>query len=130
MSRIRGKDTTIEVALRKAIYAAGMRGYRVRSKIPGRPDIYFPRLKLAVFVDGCFWHKCPKCFRKPKSNKKYWDKKIAENVVRDRRVDARLQRLGVRRMRIWEHRIRQNLPVVVGRLIRKCAALGSPAEIG
>jgi len=127
MSRIRGKDTSIEIAFRKGVYGMGIRGYRLRAKVPGRPDIYFPRLKFAVFIDGCFWHQCPTCFRKPKSNSEYWDKKIADNVARDRRTDAKLKRMGIRRMHIWEHDVRKRLPRVLARFARKHSSLGSVA---
>jgi len=65
MSRIRGSDTGPEVLLRKFLFSKGLRAYRVKAKVFGKPDIVFPRYRIAVFVDGCFWHKCPVCFVRP-----------------------------------------------------------------
>lgn len=131
MSHIRGKNTSIEVAFRKAIYATGTRGYRIRGRVPGSPDIYFSRLRLAVFIDGCFWHRCPTCFRKPKSNLKYWNKKIRDNVARDRRTNVALQKEGIRFIRIWEHDVRSRLPQAMKRFAAvHAAAMGRLARIG
>jgi len=105
MSRIRSKDTQPEIFLRKAISSAGVKGYRLHYKLSGRPDIVFPRKKIAVFIDGCFWHKCPKCFVKPKTNVRFWNRKIESNVKRDRAVNTRLKRDGWTVIRIWEHEI-------------------------
>ena len=71
-----------------------------------KPDFVFPRLKLAVFVDGCFWHCCPKHATKPANNAAFWRKKLAANKARDRRVTRTLRRLGWRVVRIWEHELR------------------------
>lgn len=103
MSRIRGKNTVPELVLRKAISSSGLRGYRLHYKIPGKPDIVFPRLKIAVFIDGCFWHRCPKCFIKPTTNSRFWMKKITSNAKRDRLVNIKLRRNGWRVLRVWEH---------------------------
>lgn len=106
MSRIQGKDTQPEFLLRKAISSAGIKGYRLHYRLLGKPDIIFPKRKIAVFIDGCFWHKCPKCFIKPATNKKFWEKKIESNVKRDRIVNAELRRKGWKVLRIWEHEMR------------------------
>src|SRR3954466_6751872 len=93
MSRVRTKNTSPEVALRKALYAAGIRGWRCHyPKAPGRPDIAWPGRRVAVFVDGAFWHGPPSRPRPGRSGA-YWDEKIAKNVERDRRDDARLAEL-------------------------------------
>lgn len=105
MSRIKGRNTKTEIMFRKLLWANGIRGYRLHAKLPGRPDLYFPRKKVAVFVDGCFWHKCPKCFVRPKSNRKFWDSKIAKNVYRDRRNTNELKASGIRVLRFWQHQI-------------------------
>lgn len=104
MSRIRGrgnKDT--EIALARLLRQNKITGWRRHLPIFGRPDFAFPKQKLAVFVDGCFWHGCPRCYCRPKSNRKYWDAKIARNRERDRKVSRELRRLGWRVIRIWEH---------------------------
>ena len=117
MSRIRGKNTSPEIRFRKLLYASGVRGYRLHPDLPGKPDIAFPRRKLAVFIDGCFWHKCPIHFKEPETRKEFWMKKIQSNVERDRRVNQELQDKGWRVVRVWEHEIRKEPAAAVQRLI-------------
>lgn len=104
MSRIRGRDTAPEVRLRKELWKRGMR-YRLRSKLPGKPDLVFSTSRTVLFVDGCFWHKCPQHFTPPRSNADFWRRKVDANVERDRRVVARLEALGWLVLRVWEHEI-------------------------
>ncbi len=106
MSRIRGVDTKPELILRKAVSASGIRGYRLHHRLPGRPDMVFPRRRIAVFIDGCFWHRCPKCFTEPATNRKFWTIKINSNRERDRLVDKRLKGMGWKVIRVWEHETR------------------------
>ena len=108
MSRIIRRDTAVELLFRKLAWSSGFRGYRVKSKILGKPDLYFPKQKIAVFIDGCFWHKCPKCFVRPKSRNRYWDPKIEGNVQRDARNNAELRKQKIRVIRFWEHEIKDN----------------------
>ncbi|MFW6383403.1 MAG: very short patch repair endonuclease [Nanoarchaeota archaeon] len=108
MSKIRSKNTKLEVNFRKKVFAKGLR-YRIYPKnIPGKPDMVFPKSKLAVFIDGCFWHKCPKCFKEPVSNKDYWIKKIQYNVDKDKRINQEIENMGWRVLRFWEHEIKKN----------------------
>lgn len=104
MSCIRGsgnKDTELRlIAIFKAHHITG---WRRNSKLPGRPDFVFPPQRLTVFVDGCYWHGCPKHYRRPKSNRKFWDAKIVRNKARDREVKRLLKAKGWRVLRIWEH---------------------------
>jgi len=109
MSMIKYRDTKPEVSLRKLLFAHGVRGYRVHYKLLGKPDIVFPKKKIAVFIDGCFWHKCPKCFVKPQTNKKFWQEKINSNVERDKNVNKQLKKAGWKIIRIWEHDVKKNL---------------------
>jgi DNA mismatch endonuclease (patch repair protein) len=104
MSRIKGRNTIPEVVLRKALWRLGFR-YSLRSKLPGKPDLIFPAHKIALFVDGCFWHKCPKHYVRPTTNAKFWATKIQANVRRDRHVTHNLRRLGWSVIRIWEHQL-------------------------
>ncbi len=107
MSRIRGRDTVPEMLLRGALSGKGYR-YRVnygKDKI----DIAFVSKKIAVFVDGCFWHGCKKHSVMPKSNKDYWIPKLHKNVQRDRKRTADLKRLGWTVIRLWEHDVEQHL---------------------
>lgn len=102
MSRIRGKNTKPEVALRSALHRMGLR-FRIHYDLPGRPDIVFVKAKVAVFVDGCFWHGCPWHGVMPKGNRQFWADKIGANKARDKRIRRRLRRQGWRVVRIWEH---------------------------
>lgn len=109
MSQIKGKNTKPEVALRRLLFSRMIRCYRVNTKLFGKPDIVFPKYRIVVFVDGCFWHKCPKCFIRPRNNRKFWDKKISGNVRRDRKVNRILKKEGWKVIRLWEHLIRTNI---------------------
>lgn len=104
MSRIKGKDTKAEIVFRKMLFARGLR-YRLHYSIDGRPDIAMPSKKVAIFIDGCFWHKCPKCFRPPKSRINYWEPKIQRNLDRDKRTNATLKAKGWKIIRVWEHEV-------------------------
>jgi DNA mismatch endonuclease (patch repair protein) len=100
-------DTKPELALRGALHAAGLRyrvdyGVRTDDRLV-RPDVVFTRVQLAVFVDGCFWHRCPVHGNSPRVNGAYWGPKLDRNVARDRAVDSALQAAGWTVMRIWEH---------------------------
>jgi DNA mismatch endonuclease (patch repair protein) len=99
--RSRGNRST-EVPLGHLLWAAGLRGYRKHWRVDGKPDFAWPGLKVAVFVDGCFWHGCAKCKYLPRSNKAFWRNKIETNKKRDRRVSARLRREGWTVVRIRE----------------------------
>ena len=104
MSRIRGRgNKATELALAKLFRRHKITGWRRNQKIFGKPDFVFPKLKLAIFVDGCFWHGCPKHGTQPKGNRTFWKKKFAANKARDRRVNRELRRLGWQVLRIWEH---------------------------
>lgn len=109
MSRIRSKDTKIEEKFKKYLRKMKLSGWRTKTTLAGRPDIYFPKQKIAVFIDGCFWHKCPKCFVKPKSKNKYWDAKIKRNVKKDKEINLLLEKRGVKVIRFWEHEVKKDI---------------------
>ena len=117
MSRIRGKNTSPELKLRKMLWESGIRGYRVHYKLPGKPDIVFTRKKVVVFVDGCFWHKCPVCFRPPETNAEFWNEKLQKNVERDLKVTKELEDLGWTVLRFWEHEVKKTPEDVVARIL-------------
>lgn len=118
MSRVRGRDTGIEWALRRALWARGMR-YRVQLRIAGtRPDVIFTRAKVAVFVDGCFWHGCPRHYAAPASNADFWAKKIAANRGRDEKNDHLLENDGWRVLRFTECELRDGLDAVASTVER------------
>ena len=110
MSSIKGKSNiTTERTLRLALVREGIAGWKLHRKdIPGSPDFYFPHWLLAVFVDGCFWHGCPKCGHIPRIRRSFWQTKISRNRLRDRRTRSRLLRQGIRVMRFWEHDLRDS----------------------
>jgi DNA (cytosine-5)-methyltransferase 1 len=104
MRSVPSKNTSVELLLRKALSAAGVRGYRLHSKTaPGHPDLVFPTAKMAVFVDGCFWHGCKRCYRAPKTNVEYWKMKVERNRKRDRKIDSDCRSDGWQSVRVWEH---------------------------
>jgi DNA mismatch endonuclease (patch repair protein) len=123
MSRIRATNTKPEIILRKLLWLSGLRGYRLHSKIPGRPDITFGKKRVAVFVDGCFWHSCPDCTdgRAPKSNLEYWSEKRRTNQERDLRNKCRLEADGWTVIRFWEHEVNKD---PIGCALRTARALG------
>lgn len=104
MSSIRGKDTTLEINLRRALREAGVVGFSFHLKrLPGRPDIAFKKKKLAIFINGCFWHLCPYCRpTPPKSHKAFWKKKFTANKLRDARKRLELKKMGWNTLTIWE----------------------------
>jgi DNA mismatch endonuclease (patch repair protein) len=106
LARVRQKDTNVELALRKELHAKGLR-YRLHVPLltkPRRvPDIVFSSAKVAVFVDGCFWHGCPEHGSWPKSNAQFWREKIEANRARDADTDQRLQASGWQVVRVWAH---------------------------
>ncbi len=106
MSRIRGRDTKPERLLRSCLWSNGLR-YRLRYPITGKPDIVFPSAKLAVFVDGCFWHGCPVHGTQPKNREVFWKEKILRNKKRDTEVNKKLRSEGWIVKRYWEHQINQ-----------------------
>jgi DNA mismatch endonuclease (patch repair protein) len=105
MSRIRSKHTGPELKLKNILKILGFE-YQP-ANIYGKPDFADKKHKIAVFIDGCFWHMCPEHFNKPKNNREFWIKKITANVSRDKIVNKRLQSEGWRVMRVWEHSIKK-----------------------
>jgi len=114
MSAIRSKHTKPELILRKALWAEGLR-YRLHYG-PERIDIAFPSKKLAIFVDGCFWHGCPKHGHTPKSNKSYWISKLRRNTERDKARSIKLKVAGWSVMRFWEHDVNSVLKKSVNKV--------------
>lgn len=104
MARIRGRgNKETELELMKLLREHRITGWRRNQKVFGKPDFLFRQNRLALFVDGCFWHGCPKHCKIPAGNRAFWKKKFALNKARDRRVTRELRRLGWRVVRIWEH---------------------------
>jgi len=118
MSMIKGKNTKPELSLRKLLSSKKVRGYRLNYKLPGKPDIVFGKYKIVIFIDGCFWHRCPKCFIEPENNKNFWKSKIKGNVKRDKIVNKILKKEGWQVIRIWEHLLRKTPNYAYKEIIR------------
>ena len=107
MAAVKSKNTKPEIMVRKFLFSKGLR-FRIKSKLPGHPDIILPKYKTVVFVDGCFWHGHADCkyYRLPKSNVEFWQTKVSNNQNRDAKFTAELSLLGWRVIRIWECELR------------------------
>lgn len=102
--RSRGNKAT-ELRLIEIFRQYGIAGWRRNQKLLGKPDFTFRRERVVVFVDGCFWHGCPRCYKRPASNRECWDNKIANNRQRDRLVNRELKLLGWHVVRVWQHQL-------------------------
>jgi DNA mismatch endonuclease, patch repair protein len=128
MARIRSKDTKPELALRRALHAVGVRGWRCHAKVvPGKPDLAFTRWRVAVFVDGRFWHGHPDYFTPGKSGA-YWDAKIARTQERDNQANAALAEAGWRVVRFWDFEVEDDLDKCVERILGELAEAGSSSR--
>ena len=126
MSRIRSRgNLSTEKRFRAYLVLSKISGWRLQGTLlPGCPDFIFPRQRIAVFVDGCFWHGCPKCGHIPRSNRHYWSHKLTRNRKRDNKVSREIRKHGWDILRVWEHEIRQNPSHAISRLqslLRKIA---------
>lgn len=106
MAKIKGKNTTPELLMKPLMKVLGFT-HQPKGVI-GKPDFASKKLKVAIFIDGCFWHGCPKHYKTPKSNKEYWVEKITSNKNRDRKNQRALSKNGWKVIRIWEHAISKN----------------------
>lgn len=119
MSRIRGKgNASTEKRMIQLFREHGIKGWRRNWPLPGKPDFVFPKLRVALFVDGCFWHRCPMCYRQPATNAEFWEAKITRNVARDKEVNRELKMLGWRVARVWEHTLAKDNPSRIKSLVR------------
>ncbi|MCF3937174.1 very short patch repair endonuclease [Gordonia tangerina] len=125
MAAIRSKNTKPELALRAALRAAGATGYRLHRKdLAGRPDLAFIRWKVAVFVDGVFWHGHPDHWNPEKASSEYWRAKIAHNIARDRVADAALTSAGWTVVRVWDTEIKKDVNSCAARVLDALHASG------
>lgn len=122
MSRQASKDTAAELAVRRLLHAGGLR-YRVEYPVPGmarrRIDVAFTRAKVAVLIDGCFWHGCPEHATHPKSNAEWWRRKLDRNMARDRETTEHLAAEGWLVLRFWEHEAPEEVAVRVGATVQR-----------
>lgn len=110
MRSIRSNGTKPETLMRLALVRYKLQGWQMNnSELPGKPDFIFSQQKLAIFVDGCFWHGCKHCYRRPKSNKSYWDAKLLSNRKHDIKSKKKLLSRGWRILRLWEHEVREEM---------------------
>ena len=116
----KAKDTKPEILLRKALWKNNLKGYRLNyKKIAGRPDIAYVSKMIAIFVNGCYWHRCPKCdLPIPKSNSSFWKEKFKKNIERDKRKTKELRTLGWKVMTIWECDINKDLNKQIDKIRR------------
>lgn len=124
MGAVRGKNNkTTERRLRLALVRASVRGWRMHAAyIPGRPDFFFPESRLAVFVDGCFWHGCPDCGHVPSVNRSFWSTKIKRNRARDLHIVRSLRGRGYCVLRLWEHQLADNICQCVSQIVYRIVA--------
>jgi DNA mismatch endonuclease, patch repair protein len=126
MARIRGTNTSPELTLRRALWARGLR-YRLHARTPaGKPDVVFSASRVAVFIDGCFWHGCPLHYARPRSREDFWSAKLVENVERDARQAGLLESAGWRVVRLWEHEVITELGHAVDRVEEAVRGGGCP----
>lgn len=119
MSLIRGHgNKATELAMIRIFKANGITGWRRHRPVFGKPDFVFPKLRLALFVDGCFWHFCPKHSRMPKGNAEYWERKKLVNQKRDRLVTKTLKAKGWNVLRVWEHDLAKKREAVLLRRLQ------------
>lgn len=116
MSRVPHSDTSAELALRAALRAEGVHYRTGGNGIPGRPDVHLKSKRVAVFVDGCFWHGCPICDERPKTRAEFWRAKFAYNQSRRQRVREELAESGWRVVEVWEHELRRDAASVAKRI--------------
>lgn len=116
MSKIRSRDTKLELAVRRALWSNGFR-YRTHYGY-GKADLVFPKAKMAIFVDSCFWHACPRHREIPKTNVLFWRTKLERNRERDRLVDQTLKKNGWQIVRIWEHELVEDFDRSIRRIVR------------
>ncbi|MGW7254942.1 very short patch repair endonuclease [Streptomyces sp. NPDC054834] len=127
MSRQASKNTNAELAVRRLLHAAGLR-YRVEYPVPGmtrrRIDVAFTRAKVAVLIDGCFWHGCPQHATQPRANAEWWRTKLDRNMARDRETTAHLTAHGWTVLRFWEHEAPEEVAVRVRAAVERRLAEG------
>lgn len=125
MAKVKSKDTKPEVIVRSLLHGMGYRFRLHYKELPGTPDIVLPRFRLAVFVNGCFWHQHSGCMgaKRPTSNKRFWDKKLDQNLARDRKTRDRLAKADWKVLDIWEcdvkrsnfpERLKKNVELLIG----------------
>lgn len=119
MSKVRSKDSKIEVEFRKKLWKAGFRYRKNSTKYFGKPDIVLPKYKTVIFIDSCFWHGCKKHSSIPETRKKFWETKIERNRERDQEVSKYYKKQGWNIFRIWEHNLKNDSEKVLNIILEK-----------
>lgn len=125
MSRIRGKDTKIEVKVRKYLFSKGFRYRKNVTTLPGKPDIVLPKYKTAIFVHGCYWHRHPGCkyAYMPKTNVEFWEKKFSENIANDEKNRLKLETSGWTVITLWECDIKRDFESTMDKLLYQLSSM-------
>ena len=122
MAAVKGKhNRTTEIQFRMALVRAGITGWVTHSELPGKPDVYFSKARIAIFLDGCFWHGCGRCGHIPKTNNLFWATKIGRTQARDRKNSRLLRKEGVHVIRAWEHTLGN--PTQLERILERIQAI-------
>lgn len=121
MSRIKGKDTRIEVRVRQYLFSKGYRFRKNDKRFPGKPDVVLPKYKTVIFVNGCFWHMHEGCRqgRLPKSNVEYWEEKLVKNVANDQKHTQQLIEMGWNPITIWECELKNDFEGTLNKVIEQ-----------
>lgn len=130
MQAVKGKgNRTTEARLRAALVQARLRGWTSNARtVRGQPDFFFRAESVAIFVDGCFWHGCPRCGHVPKKNSAFWEAKITRNTERDAQTTVELRTHGILVLRFWEHQLTDNLGACIERVKAALRGRGSPGD--
>ena len=125
MSRIKGKDTKIEVKVRKYLFSKGFRYRKNVATLPGKPDIVLPKYKTAIFVHGCYWHRHPGCkyAYMPKTNVEFWKKKFSENIANDEKNRLKLEASGWTVITLWECDIKRDFESTMDNLLYQLSSM-------
>ncbi len=125
MQAVRGKNNrTTEKRLRFGLVRRGIDGWKVRPRgLRGNPDFFFPAARVAIFVDGCFWHGCDACGHVPRKNSDFWATKISRNRKRDKKTSRGLKRQGVHVLRFWEHQLQKDLNACIEEIVLSLATM-------
>jgi len=118
MSRIRSADTKMENLLEVKLRENAIK-FEKHPKLFGKPDFLIKNKNIVIFIDGCFWHKCPAHYKEPKSRKEFWLPKIEENVKRDKEVNRKLRKEGYKIIRFWEHELEKTPDYAIRKIINK-----------
>ncbi len=119
MSKVRNKDSKIEIKFRKALWKEGFRYIKNSTKYFGKPDIVMPKYKTVIFVDSCFWHGCKKHGTVPVTSNTFWVKKLDRNRQRDKEVNRHFRKKNWKIIRIWEHDLKKKLEKTINNVIEK-----------